>query len=100
MDQRRSIMRTTLASLFPAISITSWFWTSCGNQNAYHSDKCMLIRKSLPTWLIRQSNGLLYAYGTRVFYPDVSTLQSRVLYKLHGAPTTGHHGITRILATL
>jgi hypothetical protein len=66
-------------------------------KNAYDSDICMLTRKSMPTWLVRQSNGLLYAYGTRLYVPDVSTLQSRVLYELHDAPTAGHPGITRLL---
>jgi hypothetical protein len=40
-------------------------------KNAYDSDKYMLTRKSLSTWLGRQSNGLLYAYGTRLYVPDV-----------------------------
>jgi hypothetical protein len=45
-------------------------------KNAYDSDKYQLTRKSLPTWLVRQSNGLLYAYGTRLYVPNVSTLRS------------------------
>jgi hypothetical protein len=68
-------------------------------KNAYDSDKYVLPRKSLPTLLVRQSNGLLDAYGTRLYVPDVSTLRSRVLYELHDAPTAGHHGITRLLAS-
>jgi hypothetical protein len=32
-------------------------------KNTYDSDKYLLSRKPLPTWLVRQSNGLLYAYG-------------------------------------
>jgi hypothetical protein len=66
-------------------------------KNADDSDKYVLTRKSLPTWLVRQSNGLLHAYGTRTYVPDVSTLRSRVLYELHDAPTAGHPGITRLL---
>jgi hypothetical protein len=41
------------------------------SKNSYDSDKYMLTRKSLPTWLARQSNGLVYAYGTRLYVPDV-----------------------------
>jgi hypothetical protein len=67
---------------------------------AYDLDKYLLTRKSLPAWLVRQSNGLLYAYGTILCVPNVSTLQSRVLYELHDAPTAGHHGIIRLLATM
>jgi hypothetical protein len=44
-------------------------------KNAYDSDKYLLTRKSLPTLLVRQSNGLLYAYGTRLYIPNVSTLR-------------------------
>jgi hypothetical protein len=69
-------------------------------KNAYVSDKYMLTRKSLPTCLVRQSHGLLYAYGTRVHVPDVSILRSRVQYELHDAPAAGHPGITRLLAAL
>jgi hypothetical protein len=50
--------------------------------------------------MVRQSNGLMYAYGTRLYVPDVFTLRSRVLYKLHDAPTAGHLGITRLLAAV
>jgi hypothetical protein len=60
----------------------------------------MLTRKSLSTQLVRQSNGLLYAYGTRLYVPDVSTLRSRALHELHYAPTAGHHGIIRLLAAV
>jgi nitrite reductase/ring-hydroxylating ferredoxin subunit len=38
-------------------------------KNAYDSDKYRLTRKSLPTWLVRKSNGLLYAYGTKRYVP-------------------------------
>jgi hypothetical protein len=69
-------------------------------KNAYDSDKYLLARKSLPTWLVRQSNGLLYAYMTRLYVPDVSTLRSRVLYELHDAPTVGHLGNIRLLAAV
>jgi hypothetical protein len=58
----------------------------------------MLTRKYLPTWLVRQSNGLLYAYGTRLYVPNVSTLRSRVLYELHDAPTAGYPGVIGLLA--
>jgi hypothetical protein len=54
----------------------------------------MFTQKS--TSPVRQSTGLMYAYGTRLY---VSTLQSRVLYELHDAPTAGHHGIIRLLAS-
>jgi hypothetical protein len=49
-----------------------------------------------------QSNGLLYAYGIRLYVPVVSTLRSRVLYELHDAPTAciTHPGITRLLAAV
>jgi hypothetical protein len=60
----------------------------------------MLTRKSLPTWMVRQSNGLLYAYGTRQYVPNVFTLRSRVLHELHNAPTAGHHGIIRLLVAV
>jgi hypothetical protein len=60
----------------------------------------MFTRKTLPIWLARQSNGLLYAYGTRLYVPDVSTLPSRLLYELHDTPTSGHHVITKLLATM
>jgi hypothetical protein len=50
--------------------------------------------------MVRQPSGLLYAYGTRPYVPDVSTLRSRVLYELHGALTAGHHGIIRLLAAM
>jgi hypothetical protein len=69
-------------------------------KSAYDSDKCMLTRKSLPTLLVRQSTRLMYAYGTRLYVPDVSTLRERVLYELHDAPTTGHPGIIRLLAVV
>jgi hypothetical protein len=69
-------------------------------KNAYDSDKYMLTRKFLPTWLVRQSNGLMYAYGTRMYVPNVFTSRSRVLYELHDAPTAGHSGITRLLAAV
>jgi hypothetical protein len=69
-------------------------------KSAYDSDKYMLTRKSLPTWLVRQSNGLLYAYGTRLYVLDFSTFRSRVLYELHEAPTAGHPSITRLLAAM
>jgi hypothetical protein len=36
---------------------------------------------------MRQSNGLLYAYGTILYVPNVSTLRSRVMYELHAAVT-------------
>jgi hypothetical protein len=58
----------------------------------------MLARISMPTSLVRQSNGFLYAYGIRLCVPDVSKLRSRVLYELHDAPTAGHLDITRLLA--
>jgi hypothetical protein len=93
-------MRVTRANIFPRIPVTSRLWTSNVNKNAFDSDKYKLTRKSLPTWLVRQSNGLLYAYGTRLYVPDVSTLRSKVLYELHNAPTAGHHGIIRLLTTL
>jgi hypothetical protein len=69
-------------------------------KNAYDSDEYLLTRKSLPTWLVRQSNALLYAYGTRLYVPNVSTLRSRVLYELHDAPTAGHPCIIRLLAAV
>jgi hypothetical protein len=69
-------------------------------KNTYDSDKNLLTRKSVPTWLVRQSNGLLYTYMTRQYVPNVSTLRSRVLYELHDAPTAGHHGIIRLLAAV
>jgi hypothetical protein len=69
-------------------------------KNAYDSDKYPVARKSLPTWLERQSNGLLYAYGTKLYVPEVSTLRSRVLYELRDAPSAGHPCITRLLATV
>jgi hypothetical protein len=69
-------------------------------KNAYDSDKYLLTRKSLPTGLVRQSNGLLYAYGTRLYVPNVSTLRSRVLYEPHDALTAGHPEIIRLLAAL
>jgi hypothetical protein len=69
-------------------------------KNAYDSDKYLLTRKSLPAWLVRQSNGLLYAYGTRLYVPNVSTSRSSVLYELHDAPTAGHPSIIRLLAAV
>jgi hypothetical protein len=38
----------------------------------------------------------LYAYGTRLYVPVVSTLRSTILYELHDAPTVGRRGITRL----
>jgi hypothetical protein len=64
-------------------------------KSAYDSVKYMLTQKSLPTWLLRQSNGL--------YVPVFSTLRSRVLlYELHDAPTAciTHPGITRLLAAV
>jgi hypothetical protein len=67
---------------------------------AYDSHEYMLTRKSLRTWLVRKSNGLVYAYGTKLYVPDVSILRSRVLYQLHDAPTAGHPGIIILLAAM
>jgi hypothetical protein len=67
-------------------------------KNAYDSDTYMLSWKSPPPWLARQSNGIMYTYGTRLHVPDVSTWRSRVLYDVHEAPTVGHLDITRLLA--
>jgi hypothetical protein len=69
-------------------------------RNAYDLDKYMFTRKSLPTSPVLQSNGLLYAYGKRMYVPDVSALRSRVLYELHDEPIAEHRGITRLLATI
>jgi hypothetical protein len=69
-------------------------------KSAYDADKYMLTRKSMPAWLVRQSNGLLYAYGTRLYVPGVSILRSRVMYELHDALIAGHACITRLLATI
>jgi hypothetical protein len=70
-------------------------------KNAYDYDKFLFTRKlCLPSWYVRQSNGLLHANGTRLYVPNVSTLRSRVLYELHDAPTAGQHGIIRLLAAV
>jgi hypothetical protein len=93
-------MRVTRANFSMESRLHPNYGLQAGIKNAYDSDKYMLTRKSLPTWLVRQSNGLLYAYGTRLYVPDVSTLRSRVVYELHDAPTAGHHGISRLLAVV
>jgi hypothetical protein len=46
--------------------------------SAYDSDKYMLTQKSLPTWLVRQSNGVLYAYGTRMYVRFVHLHRARL----------------------
>jgi hypothetical protein len=48
-------------------------------KNAYDSDEYLLTRKSMRTWLVRQSNGLVYAYGTRLYVSNGSTWRSRVM---------------------
>eukprot|EP00873_Tetraselmis_striata_P013167 jgi/Tetstr1/433431/TSEL_022705.t1 len=40
---------------------------------AYDSDEYLKSRKALPSWLVRHSNGLLYAYGSRLYVPNVRT---------------------------
>eukprot|EP00873_Tetraselmis_striata_P001628 jgi/Tetstr1/421892/TSEL_012792.t1 len=64
---------------------------------AYDSDEYLKSRKALPSWLVRHSNGLLYAYGSRLYVPNVADLRQRALYELHDAPTAGHPGGRRLL---
>eukprot|EP00873_Tetraselmis_striata_P043672 jgi/Tetstr1/463936/TSEL_008741.t1 len=47
---------------------------------AYDSDEYLKSRKALPSWLERHSNGLLYAYGSRLYVPNVADLRQRALY--------------------
>eukprot|EP00873_Tetraselmis_striata_P026691 jgi/Tetstr1/446955/TSEL_034413.t1 len=67
-------------------------------KTAYDSDEYLKSRKALPSWLVRHSNGLLYAYGSRLYVPNVADLRQRALYELHDAPTAGHPGGRRLLA--
>eukprot|EP00873_Tetraselmis_striata_P038985 jgi/Tetstr1/459249/TSEL_000411.t1 len=67
-------------------------------KTAYDSDEYLKSRKALPAWLVRHSNGLLYAYGSRLYVPNVADLRQRALYELHDAPTAGHPGGRRLLA--
>ena len=67
-------------------------------KTAYDADPFLSNRnKGLPSWLMKSSKGLYYAYGTRLYVPDVDDLRSRVLKELHDTPTAGHLGITRLL---
>eukprot|EP00873_Tetraselmis_striata_P011441 jgi/Tetstr1/431705/TSEL_021230.t1 len=67
-------------------------------KTAYDSDEYLKSRKALPSWLVRHSNGLLYAYGSRLYVPNEADLRQRALYELHDAPTAGHPGGRRLLA--
>eukprot|EP00873_Tetraselmis_striata_P033022 jgi/Tetstr1/453286/TSEL_040278.t1 len=67
-------------------------------KTAYDSDEYLKSRKALPSWLVRHSNGLLYAYGSRLYVPNVADLRQRALYELHDAPTDGHPGGRRLLS--
>ena len=49
-------------------------------KQAYSTDDYLVSRKSLPSWLVPHHNGLLYAYGSRLYVPNVANLRARVLY--------------------
>eukprot|EP00873_Tetraselmis_striata_P017113 jgi/Tetstr1/437377/TSEL_026061.t1 len=44
-------------------------------KTAYDSDEYLKSRKALPSWLVRHSNGLLYAYGSRLYVQNVADLR-------------------------
>ena len=69
-------------------------------RDGYLNDRFLATRATLPAWLIRRQDGLVYAYGKRLYVPDSGQLRQRVLYELHDTPTAGHPGVTRLLAAV